>query len=131
MLAVPVISFAIARGLQYKFNSDWRTAVQGEIHKVQVPPESDQAKHQDAVNSIAEMRALQSIPLANVCSDSKLAQLWTDCDTVQMVDWMSEAAIGAAIVGVGLVKSQSALKSESTTDNPVNMVRAEGSRASF
>lgn len=40
LLAVPVISFAVARGVLYKFNSDWRAAVHGEIDKAEASANS-------------------------------------------------------------------------------------------
>ncbi len=103
LLAVPIISLAAAWGVQHQDNSEWRSALQQQIDQIKIPPETSAKEHREAVDSQAEMQALQLIPLQKVCSDSKLSDLWTACDEFNMVNLMGRIAVRAAVLGVGLI----------------------------
>lgn len=103
LIAVPVISFGVAQGVLYKFNSDWRAAVAKEIDKTPTAPDSSPEEQEQQRRILAEMKALRDLPLQEVCSSPKLASLWTGCDEVQTVSFMGYAAVGAAVFGIALM----------------------------
>lgn len=123
LLAVPVISFGVAQGVLYKFNSDWRAAVQKEIDEETPVIPSDVVKLRNgklyspstgmvylpksedpqAQEKLAALKVLQMLPLQTVCSDAKLADMWTGCGDVQAVKLMSDGAVGGALIGIALV----------------------------
>ncbi len=102
LLAVPVISFGVAQGVLYKFNSDWRAAVQEEIDKAEASA-NPKPEDQQAQETVAALKLLQILPLEEVCSDPKLSDTWTGCGDVQAVKFLSAGAVVGALIGIALV----------------------------
>jgi Zn-dependent protease with chaperone function len=105
LLAVPVISFAVMRGLLYKFNSDWQAEVQKQIDEQArtIPDVLRTPEDKKAQEALTDLKILQRLPLQTVCEDPKLSGLWSGCDDVRTVDVLSWVAVCAAALGLLLV----------------------------